>query len=312
LDSQADASGVLFLSAEDTSVDASQGTSAFACYRQRGAGHASARPRVPEVLAGLYGHLLDAWEWIKAVAGRFSRLLRPFAVFCTIAFVVLTVANAAKIPKEEWWQKGDVLPWVLIGVGLVTAVRQTIVYVDRRRRKRRTALDDGCRQIAAHIDSSCPNVQLRHVGIHVWRVAGPWFARHLEREAKFLIRDRRGSAVPWTKGKGVFGLAWEEKAPVIIDLDNRLYPLATTQAAFMARRSQDRLGLSWDEIQRTKHYKTIYAAPLFTRSSTNPAILGLVAVDLSESGHYQELYDATVQNDDFNSILGICEGALVG
>lgn len=264
------------------------------------------------MLANAYGHVEKAWEGVKALARRFSRQLRPFAVFCMIAFAVLTVANAAKIPKLEWWERGAVLPWVLIGTGLVTAVRQAIVYLDRRQRKRRTALDDGCRQIAAHIDSCCPSVELRRVGIHVWRVAGPWFARRLERDAKFLIRDRRGSAVAWTRGKGVFGLAWKERAPVIVDLDQTLYPLATSEQAFMDLPAEDRLGLSWDEVQRTKHYKTIYAAPLFDRSSTKPEILGLVAVDLSESGHYQELYDATVQNQDFNSILGICEGALAG
>lgn len=264
------------------------------------------------MLATAYGYLLRVWELAKALAGRFSRQLRPLAVFCMIVFAVLTVANAAKLPKDEWWQRGAVLPWILIGTGLVTAVRQTVVYLDRRRRKRRTALDDGCRQIAAHIDRTCAGIQLRHVGIHVWRVAGPWFARHLERDAKFLIRDRRGSAVPWTRGKGVFGLAWEAKAPVIVDLEQDLYPLATSQNDFMTLPAEERLGLSWDELQRTRHYKTIYAAPLFNRSSTKPEILGLVAVDLSESGHFQELYDATVHNHDFNSILGICEGALAG
>jgi hypothetical protein len=264
------------------------------------------------VLLSGYGYFVRAWQGVKTLVQRWSKGLRPFAVFATIAFAVLTVANAAKLPNKELWERNDLLPWLLIGTGLVTAVRQAVIYQDRRVRRRKSALDDACREVAAHIDSRCPNIALRDVGVHVWRVAGPRFAKRLEREARFLIRDRRPSAVAWVRGKGVFGLAWEEKAPVIVDLETAFYPLATSQDEFMALPAGNRLGLTWDEVQRTKHYKTIYAAPLFNRSSTKPEILGLLAVDLVESGHFQELYDATVENQDFNSILGICEGALAG
>lgn len=263
--------------------------------------------------ATVYNYLARKWDWLKRQVRRFANLLRPVTILCVAAFTLFTFASAIKLPKQEWWDKDHVLPWIFLGTGVVTAVRQTVVSLDRRQRKRTTALNEACRQIAAHLDDHCPNLRLRQIGIHVWRVAGPSFSQHLKREAKFLIRDRRGSSVPWTRGKGVFGRAWEERSPVIVDLETELYPYATSEEEFMALPEKTRLGLSWDELNRTKHYKTIYAAPLFSRASADaPKILGLVAVDVSEPDHFDDLYHALVQNQDFNSILGICEGALVG
>jgi hypothetical protein len=259
-----------------------------------------------------YHWLLKAWRAIGNLAFRFSRQLRPVATFSATAFAVGTVAHAAEIPNAHLWARGKPLPWLLVGTGLVTAGRQTIVSVDRRRRKRVAALDDACRRIAAHVHKRCPSIPLTDLGVHVWTIKGPWFARRVERSATFLLRDRRRSAVAWTEGKGVFGLCWERKVPVIVDLDATLYAKAPNEAAFRALPAEERLGLEWHELERTRQYKTIYAAPLFDRSPTKPAIRGIVAVDILASAHYDELVAATEGDNEFNSILGICEGALIG
>jgi hypothetical protein len=225
-------------------------------------------------------------------------------------FACATVAHAASFPTKSFWEHKLFL-LLYLATGVVTAARQTVIYIDRRNRKRNSALDDACRRIAAYIDQTCPNIVLRDLGVHVWILAGPWFAQRLERAASFLIRDRRRSAVSWTKGKGVFGLCWEERAPVIVDLETELYAKAPTRAAFEALPQKERLGLEWDELQRTRHYKTVYAAPLFDRDAAKPSIRGIVAVDILTDGHFDELA-ATVGKTEFNAILGICEGVLIG
>jgi hypothetical protein len=91
-----------------------------------------------------------------------------------------------------------------------------------------------------------------------------------------------------------------------------LYRRAPTEEAFHLLSTKERMGLQWDEVERTRQYKTIYAAPLFDRSPTDPKIRGILAVDILASGHYDALSGATVGDNDFNSILGICEGALIG
>jgi hypothetical protein len=118
--------------------------------------------------------------------------------------------------------------------------------------------------------------------------------------------------VPWTRGKGVFGVAWEQKAPVIMDLDADLYQRASTEVEFNALDDATKLGLAWDEVQRTKRYKVVYAAPLFNRDETNPKIIGLLSIDCLEPGHYEALCAATFDNHDFNNdILGLCEAAAI-
>lgn len=248
------------------------------------------------------------WRWVKRRVLELIAWFRSLAIVFSITFATGTAARAASIPSTNAWSHDHPLPWIWIGSGLITGTRYVIVDLDRRKRKRKAALDDACREVAAHIDKHCTNLPLRYVGIQIWLI----HRGCLRRASRFLIEDRRPSSVAWTRGKGVFGVAWQQKAPVIMDLDADLYQRASTEAEFNALPDEIRLGLAWDEVQRTRRYKVVYAAPLFNRDERDPKIVGLLSVDCLRSGHYEELCEATFDNHDFNNdILGLCEAALV-
>lgn len=240
--------------------------------------------------------------------------MRPVGIACSLAFALGTAARAASIPAAKYWSHHYAWPYIWIATGLITGARYVIVDRDRQRRKRKAAMDDACREVAAHIDKCCPTLALRYVGVQIRTVARPWFGHaHLRHASHFFIEDRRPSSVGWTPGKGVFGLAWKEKAPVIMDLDAALYQHARSRADFEALPAGTKLGFTWDEMRRTQRYKVVYAAPLFDRHETDPSVIGMLSVDCLETGHYDELSAATFDNHDFNNdVLALCEAAVIG
>jgi hypothetical protein len=229
-------------------------------------------------------------------------------VASSIFFSVGLVAFSLGLPSKEIWESGKPLVVVLIVTGIVTAIYQPIVNLNQRQRKQQGILNDACREVAAHMDDECPELPLRRIGVHIWRVKGLWRWKRLVRAGRFLIRGRASSNVIWQPKKGVLGLAWKERAPVIVDLKVALYSKVDSEAAAKQMSPEERLGLSWDEIQRTNAYKAIYATPLFNGSSRK--IRGFLAIDVLEDERFTDLEHATHDNDNFSSILGLCETAI--
>jgi hypothetical protein len=252
---------------------------------------------------------LRAWEKVTAAMRWAREPLRLTAILCTGLFTVGTLARSAELPSKEAWALGGAYTWALLATGFVTAGWQVYVNRDRRRRKRSTALSEACQRIAAHIDESCPGLELKNVGVHVWIIGGPPAELRLKRGAQFLLRERQPSAVIWTKGKGVIGTCWERKAPVIVDLDAHFAHRARNRQTFCSLGGSERFNLAWDEYERTRRYKTIWAAPLFDRTET-PHIRGVLSIDVQQSGQHDALLAATVGNTELQGILGVCESAL--
>lgn len=109
------------------------------------------------------------------------------------------------------------------------------------------------------------------IGLHVWEVRRCWNLRHtpkghrrLAKVASLRLRDaRRRSRVEWTEGKGVIGQCWVHRTPVERNVGADFEPFESATAEEWKARADDfRLGLTWDEFQRTKSYGGILAAPM--------------------------------------------------
>lgn len=258
---------------------------------------------------GLLIKTAAAREKLAVLLRRFQRRARWAAILCTGLFAVGTLARSAEIPTKEIWARGSISTWLLVGTGLVTAVWQMYVNRDRKRRQQQAALAEACQRIAAHVDEKCPGLGLRDVGVHIWSIGGPASDLRLKRRATFLLRERQPSAIVWRKGKGVIGTCWEKKAPLIVDRMAHFAHKASAKQRFCSLPGPERFNLEWDEFERTRHYKAIWAAPLFDRTS-DPQVRGVVSIDVQASGQYEALLQATQGDRDLQAILGICEGAL--
>src|SRR4051812_6061601 len=225
------------------------------------------------------------WIWEKFEQG-WERLGRRFASASAWADVIglllvaatgaLALAHSANFPSEKAWADGHPLPFIQIAAGILLILNQVVLVVRGRKEQRNTELEGACRRVAAYIDEQCPNLPLREVGIHIWTVAGPPFARHLRRSGSFLLTsDRARSGIRWTKDKGVVGAAWTKRTMVIRDLEE-IRRRTHSQEQFASLPAEEKFGLTWDEFRRTPHYVAVCANPLYSRAnhSGEPAVRG--------------------------------------
>ncbi|MEA2386899.1 MAG: hypothetical protein QOJ22_1073 [Thermoleophilaceae bacterium] len=253
-----------------------------------------------------------AWEWLGRRLTKAPEQAEAFALGCAGLVGVFALARSEDFPKADAWAAWQPLQLLHIVAAVAVLVTQVYLFLARRRNGRNRALEDACRQVAAYMDEACPKLPLREIGVHIWVVRGPFFAKHLRRGARFLLLgDRTQSGIRWKKGKGVVGIAWERRGYEIKNLDG-LAARASTELAWRQLPDADRLGMTWDEFQATKQYKAIYAAPLFDRRQTSgdPEVRGVVAVDVLRRGRYLDLKRATIGSSTFDSIVGVCEAGL--
>jgi hypothetical protein len=258
-----------------------------------------------------YSARLDRW-W--ETAKRVLRHLEPprlLAISAATVFSLATIARSVEFPEKGWWKPGQPATIVLLVAGAIAGVGAVITAVRVNRRTRRATLSEACIQLAAYIDETCPSLSLRDVGIHVWRVGGPPFARRLHRRQQFLLRQRQPSHVSFTKGKGLIGNVWATGVPDIKDLESD-YAGVTTAAHFQELSDENRLGLSWEEFQRTRRYTAVWASPLFRNSDFDDRVIGVISVDIQASGVFNEVAAATktTPGPELDAILAACETAL--
>jgi hypothetical protein len=240
--------------------------------------------------------------------------LGSFADIIALALVAATtglaLAHSADFPSENAWSSGHILPPAQIAAVVLLVVAQISVVLRARRKQRNRELEDACREVAACIDEQCPSLPLREVGVHIWEVAGLPFARHLRRSGSFLLLSNRArSGIRWTKGKGVVGVAWQKERRIIKDIE-AIRTNATSEESYAALPEDERLGLSWEEFVKTPRYQIVRANPLYNRGNSNakPTVRGVVAVDVAQSGHFEEVNKAT-ESRKFASVIGLCETA---
>jgi hypothetical protein len=199
---------------------------------------------------GMYYRPLDqAWLWLHSQGSRARRPATFVAVVGIGLFPLLGAGRIFEIPDKDAWAAGSPLAWALIVTGIMSVTAGAVNAARLARSSRSSTLAEACVQLAAYIDEKCPSVALRDVGIHVWRVGGPFFARRLYREQQFLLRQRQSSHVSFTKGKGLIGRVWERRLPEARDLESD-FAAVTSQEAFQKLPADTRLNLSWEEVSR--------------------------------------------------------------
>jgi hypothetical protein len=234
----------------------------------------------------------------------------PYADIAAFVFLLLSgglaLAHSAEWPSTHAWSRGHVLPIAQLAAFALLGLTQLAILISGRRTHRNQNREDACQLVAAYVDEHCPGVQLRNVGVHLWTVAGPPFARYLRRSGSFLIVDERErSGIVWVKGKGVVGTAWGEGVAVTHDIDE-VRQKAHSRDAYEALGQEYTMNLSWEEFRRTPYYRAVSGTPLYRRVGTGSTVCGVVAIDLLEPGHFHEL-EAAVEDPAFAYVIGVCE-----
>jgi hypothetical protein len=234
----------------------------------------------------------------------------PYADVAAFVFLLLSgglaLAHSDEWPSGNAWSKGHPLLLAQLLVLVLLGLTQLAILIAGRRAQRSEGREKACQLVAAYVDEHCPQVQLRNVGVHIWTVAGPPFARYLRRSGNFLLAgERERSGIVWVKGKGVVGATWEEGRPITRDID-AIREKAVSREAYEALGGEDTMGLNWEEFGRTPHYRVISGIPLYRRAGVGSSVCGVVAIDLLEPGHFQEL-QAAVEDPAFAYVVGVCE-----
>jgi hypothetical protein len=225
-------------------------------------------------------------------------LLAALVVFCL-------VLKTFEVPSNAAWESRGYATILVAILAVLATVAGWLANKRHTRSDRDAKLYEACLQLAAQVDELCPDVSLKDVGIHFWLAHGLGKRRVLERGPQFLLRNRRRSGITLTPNKGVVGRAWSEKADVLLDLETHVHPAASTRAGYEALPSDYRLGIEWDEYQRTKHYQAIWASALVEKGR----VLAVVSIDISASGAFAQL-EAAAGSEHIRTILGTCQDAL--
>jgi hypothetical protein len=234
----------------------------------------------------------------------------PWADVAAFVYLLLSgglaLAHSAEWPSAHAWSKGHILPVAQLIAFALLGLTQLAILVSGRRAQRNQSREDACQLVAAYIDEHCPGVQLRNVGVHLWTVAGPPFARYLRRSSTFLlVEERERSGIVWVKGKGVVGTAWEEGVTVTRDID-AIRGKAVSRDVYDRLGPEDTMNLSWEEFRRTPYYRAVSGIPLYRRGGAASGVRGVVAVDFLEPGHFGEL-ESAVADPAFAYVIGVCE-----
>lgn len=237
---------------------------------------------------------------------------------------VLTGAAAAlqegEVPSRSFWEDG--WPHLAITVVSVLSLLLSAVLVEeyRRLRLRRDSdnrLHDLARSVARNVAESLP-IDIDDISVHVWRVRSvrkmlPFRPRlaYLERQAAFIPERREHEEFAWLLGRGVVGRCWQRRREVIVDLDEEIYAHATDAATFYSLSYENRLRMTFAQVRNTRHFKAVWAYPLFVGPVAAPSFAGCVSVDVRISGRAAALrYLADHRSHDLNSLLADCAAAL--
>jgi hypothetical protein len=148
------------------------------------------------------------------------------------------------------------------------------------------------------------------VGVHVWQVAGPPFARRLSRRGTFRAKTGRETAVLWTRGKGAIGQCWDlPQKDRVFDLAE-LRRLGPDEERFCALAPRVRLEMTWEEFGESPQYDLVWVAKLFKGKDAR-RLWGVMSVDVEGDGHRQAVLDALAQHaEDVRDVLSMCDEIL--
>jgi hypothetical protein len=198
--------------------------------------------------------------------------------------------------------------WVLDVSGLVAAAGAlTLAYAFPRVRGRMEK-DAELREIC--INAAIPFAEALGLSppeltVHIWEIRGVKGLRHLVRRAAFRLHDFEPASVIWRKGKGALGVCWKRERPYVVDI--AVPDQAEDEQAFCALPEAERLGLTWSEFERLRHYRSTLVVPL--RRHPGSALWGILSVSSLVDGKVSDLV-ALNNSQRFKDVLSICKAAV--
>jgi hypothetical protein len=198
--------------------------------------------------------------------------------------------------------------WVLNVSGLVAAAGAlTLAYAFPRVRARMEK-DAELREIC--INAALPfaealGVTPRELTVHIWEIRGLVGIRHLARRAAFRLHDFDPASVIWHKGKGALGVCWKRERPYVVDI--AFLDQARDEESFCTLPQEERLGLTWGEFERLRHYRSTLVVPLRRRPGS--ALWGILSVSSLVDGKVSDLV-ALNNSQRFKDVLSICKAAV--
>jgi hypothetical protein len=223
----------------------------------------------------------------------------------------------AKVPSEHFWHPWR-WPFILLLVAIVLvplfALYQYFGARQEARAKRsaeqernRARLDADmaihCQQLAASLSHECPAVRLDDLAISIWlcRPDGEFERRY----RFFLPYDRQPSGVPWRRGVGVAGQAWERGENLAVNLTEFNRERRTMgPVRFKTLPPQARYGMSYEDFDRTDLYTGVIVTRLFAPHRTPVADpLAVVVVDYSGERQFDCLKRA-MRKTEIRQVIG--------
>lgn len=126
------------------------------------------------------------------------------------------------------------------------------------------------------IARSIPGTRSEDIGAHVW-----WFDSGEDARLTRVLRVRPGSCppnnwMPWRRGEGVVGAAWEQNNTVYLDLGDVQIQAVASSDDFSRLPDDLRLGMSYDTIEVTRRdFRAVWATPIHDPDGRFLAVLSL-------------------------------------
>jgi hypothetical protein len=253
------------------------------------------------------------WARLSATADRLTRPASRVLAFLVVLYGAATLSRGQRWPDWLWTSRFATPAYVVLGA--VTTLGYLLVTwrfgTLLRRADEDQQLYSACRDIARFvIDNS--SIASKTLGVHVWEVGGPRFARRLRRRATFRPVGHQPLPIVWRKGKGAIGRCWADGGTFVLDLEQRLR-MAPDQAAFERLNEEERMGLKWREFEASRHYRAVYVTPLYGGAEGAPTIAGCISIDVQEDGKAGELELLTnTRHHDLAPHFDVCERVLRG
>ena len=250
-----------------------------------------------------------------------ASLLAVGAATPVVAGVLLGLAQV-EIPNATMWDEPSdpltVVTVVAVGIAALYGVFQAFTQPMRARAARvaeaKLELAEQCREALVPINDRFPEVRLSQIGVHVWKVTDD--GSQLEPVEKYTAGQRRTETpLKWTPGRGVAGLAWQDRNPVSrVGLQtSRAEANEMTEEKWAELDSRARLGLDQEQFVTASKFDAILACPLYAADEAgvtgDPPVLGVFTVDFMV-GVDKDALDDLPNVPAFDRVVSSCEDSL--
>jgi hypothetical protein len=202
-------------------------------------------------------------------------------------------------PAGFWDDKGWLIVPALVVAGLTPMMQAWLIERGERRKAKRLQREHDVREVlvsALVYVSTHTRLESSRIGLHAFRLARrwrwhrrfPWLRRTFEHQVVAWIRlasNPPPSGIRWTEGKGIIGKCWAGLKNEVLDLRRHFGPhMNATREEWQKLTAEERLGLSFEEFTRTRHYFGVVGAAPIIRGDNPGTYLGCVSLDTPYDG----------------------------